>query len=116
MIQSLPQSKSLSVAAVLVAIRAAGYAVVAFVRTTWKARSNRRRVGSMLDFDDHMLRDIGLTRGDVVASLSGPTFDDPSTRLRVLAVERRAGARAQARERMEQWPANDLPAPVGATV
>lgn len=116
MTPSLPQSKSLPAAASLAAARAAGNAVVIFVRSTWKALRNRRRVGSMLEFDDHMLRDIGLTRCDVAASLSGPLLEDPSTRLRVLAVERRAGQRAQARERMAEWPANEMPLRAGITV
>lgn len=76
-------------------------AVGAFVRATWKARRHRREVVLLLAFDDHALADIGLTRGDVHVCLAGPVFDDPSTRLRVLAVERRAARRAQAREHVE---------------
>ena len=85
-------------AIVFAVVRAAAKATVAMVRTTWKNRRHRRAVRDLLHFDDHALADIGLTRGDVVAALGGPLREDPSTRLRILAVERRASRRAQARE------------------
>lgn len=72
--------------------------VAAFVRTTWRAHVNRRAVNELLSFDDRALADIGITRADVAAVLSTQLFDDPSTRLRILAVERRAARRAQRRE------------------
>jgi uncharacterized protein YjiS (DUF1127 family) len=71
--------------------------VAVFVRG-WTAHRHRRVVREMLAFDDHMLADIGLRRGDVTAALAMPTLSDPSTRLRILAVERRAGSRAMRRE------------------
>lgn len=73
--------------------------VVASLVRSWR---NRRVVGDLLEFDDRMLADIGLMRGDVTAALSSPTGTDPSTRLRIFAVERRAGLRAQAIEREAQ--------------
>jgi uncharacterized protein YjiS (DUF1127 family) len=92
-------SKSLVIVAVLVrALAANTNAAVAFVRAAWKARRHRREVGRLLALDDHGLRDIGLTRADVLLSLAGPAFADPSTRLRILAVERRASRRAGLRE------------------
>lgn len=72
--------------------------IVVFARST----RNRYDVLQMLEMDDHMLRDIGLTRTDVTSALSSPVMMDPSTRLRVFAVERRAGNRAQARERLAE--------------
>lgn len=108
MISSLSSSKSpIRVAVLLAAAGANLNAAVAFVRAAWKARRHRHEVTRLLAFDDHALRDIGLTRGDVLVSLAGPAFDDPSTRLRILAVERRAARRARSRE----WPSRD-PAPV----
>jgi hypothetical protein len=65
-----------------------------------RAYLNRGDVLRMLDMDDRMLRDIGITRADITSSLAGPYSCDPSTRLRIFAVERRAGVRAQARERL----------------
>ncbi len=73
-------------------------AVVQFIRST----RNRFDVLQMLEMDDRMLRDIGLTRTDVTSALSSPATTDPSTRLRIFAVERRAGNRAQARERLAE--------------
>ena len=67
---------------------------------TWRAMRNRRAVASLLDWDSHMLKDIGLTAGDVRSAMSGPLSEDPSYRLSVLSVERRAGFRAAARERL----------------
>jgi uncharacterized protein YjiS (DUF1127 family) len=76
-------------------VRGAGAVIKSLVRS-WR---NRRVVGDLLEFDDRMLADIGLMRGDVTAALSSPSGTDPSTRLRIFAVERRAGLRAQALER-----------------
>jgi uncharacterized protein YjiS (DUF1127 family) len=67
---------------------------------TWRAMRNRRAVAGLLDWDSHMLKDIGLTSGDVRSAMSGPLMVDPSYRLSVLSVERRAGLRAAARERL----------------
>jgi uncharacterized protein YjiS (DUF1127 family) len=64
-----------------------------------QAWRNRSHVLSMTEMDDRMLSDIGLTRSDVASALASPLTTDPTTRLRIIAVERRAGNRAQARER-----------------
>lgn len=91
-------------------------AAAAVVRA-WTIYRNRRAVGQLLAFDDHMLRDIGLTRGDVAASLAMPHGEDPSTRLRILAVERRAARRAQQIEALRasaQLAAEAAIAPSGA--
>jgi uncharacterized protein YjiS (DUF1127 family) len=37
----------------------------------------RHTLNAMLMFDDHLLRDIGLTRTDVIECLSSPADDDP---------------------------------------
>lgn len=76
----------------------------AFVRV-WTAYRHRRVVRELLAFDDHMLADIGLRRGDVTAALALPLGSDPSTRLRILSVERRAGTRALRREALEGFAA-----------
>ncbi len=44
----------------------------------WTAAKNRRSVGRLLAWDDRMLRDIGLTHGDVHAALTARLQDDPS--------------------------------------
>lgn len=68
----------------------------------WRAARNRRSVGKLLDWDSRMLSDIGLTPGDVRSALASPLGDDPSCRLGVLSVERRAAFRAQASERLRR--------------
>lgn len=44
----------------------------------WSTWRNRRDVATLLDADDYMLRDIGITRADVVGALSTPRDHDPS--------------------------------------
>jgi len=82
----------------LVAVGGAIVNVAVVVAGAWMAYRNRRAVHRLLHVDDHMLADIGITRGDVLASLSGSAFEDASTRLGALARERREGRAAQRRE------------------
>jgi len=49
-----------------------------------------------------MLADIGISRADLVSALSLPAERDPSARLMILAVERRAARRALERELLER--------------
>jgi len=60
-----------------------------------RALRNRRQVVRLCEFDDRMLKDIGLTRSEVHGALAAPLRTDPSTLLLVRRVERRARARAQ---------------------
>ena len=62
--------------------------------------TRRREVGDLMSLDDRMLADLGLTRGDVSASLATPFLQDPTRQLTDLAHERRNAQRAQARERL----------------
>lgn len=48
-----------------------------------RARIHRREVTDVLRLDDHMLKDIGLTRTDVLNALAGPSSIDPSVVLRL---------------------------------
>lgn len=59
-----------------------------FVRIEAAVRA-RRSVKHLLTWDDRMLNDIGLTRGDVFAAVSGPITEDAGQRLSRLASERR---------------------------
>ena len=45
-----------------------------FMQTANRAR-NRRAMRTMLQFEDRFLRDIGLTRADIVDCLSSPETD-----------------------------------------
>lgn len=67
----------------------------------WRAARNRRSVARLLEWDAHMLRDIGLTPGDVHSALAAPMGDDPSYHLGAMSLERRRAAHAAARERLE---------------
>ena len=53
------------------------------------ARSRR----SLSRLDDHLLRDIGLTRSDVTSALSSRAGEDPSVRLAATRSDRRAARR-----------------------
>ncbi len=76
--------------------------VIAMIPAATRGYLNRGPVLQMLEMDDRMLRDIGITRSDITCALAGSPTSDPSTRLRIYAVERRAGNRAQARERLAE--------------
>ena len=52
-------------------------------------RLRRRRFLTLLDLDDHILDDIGVTRGDVQAVAKMPLSANASHELRRIAVERR---------------------------
>jgi hypothetical protein len=50
---------------------------------------NRRQVARLTDLDDRALKDIGLTRSDVMAALDQPFLRDPSMHLTSVAGVRR---------------------------
>jgi uncharacterized protein YjiS (DUF1127 family) len=49
-----------------------------------RAARHRRQVVALNDLDDHLLRDIGLQRADVLAVLAVPRHRDPSRMLKIL--------------------------------
>ncbi|MFC5069975.1 DUF1127 domain-containing protein [Flaviflagellibacter deserti] len=64
------------------------------MQTVWSAVANRYVAGGMLShLDDRMLSDIGISRGDVESAFAEPVWRDPTTRLALLATERRTGSR-----------------------
>ena len=65
------------------------------------ALRNRREVNALLGADPGMLRDLGLTPMDINCALAEPMWRDPSARLMIWSIERRAAARAAARENLE---------------
>ena len=55
-----------------------------FVLHLAQAARNRRHVVTLGELDDHLLRDIGLKRTDVLAALAQPRHRDPLRMLRIL--------------------------------
>lgn len=74
------------------ALSDAGVRVLALVR----ALRHRGEVRQLAELDDRALKDIGLTRLDVIGALGEPMFKDPSTVLMVRSVERRSRNRTMA--------------------
>jgi uncharacterized protein YjiS (DUF1127 family) len=66
------------------------HAVLQFAERTIRSWRNRRSVAQLSEFDDHMLADLGLTRGDVSAALSQPFSQDPSAELKRISLGNRS--------------------------
>jgi len=71
-------------------VKRAAEAAAAFLSAVFKARRNRKATRGLLEFDDRMLRDIGLTRGDVRSALSCRFDEDPTYRLTVFSASHAA--------------------------
>ena len=71
-------------------------AVLALLMSVAQRWENRRAVKNLLDWDDHALRDIGLTRADVRLALGLGMAEDPSARLSNWVSERRAARLSRA--------------------
>jgi uncharacterized protein YjiS (DUF1127 family) len=56
-------------------------ATVALWRGTWQVIVARRDLAQLVDLDDRMLADIGLTRSDLHAAQSVPPWEDPTSLL-----------------------------------
>lgn len=76
--------------------------ILSSIAEGFRAWRNQRAVASLLDLDDRMLRDIGLTRHDVTSALAGRRTEDPSMRLANRAGERRMARLAAGRETRTQ--------------
>lgn len=74
-------------------------AIVALV-TRVRVWKNRRSVARLLEWDAHMLGDIGLTQGDVYSALATRADEDASVQLSMRSLERRYASQAQARDRL----------------
>lgn len=76
-----------------------------------RAVYHRHTLNLLGEFDDRMLKDIGLSRADLRDAASGPFWQDPTAVLVVRAVERRASRRHVARS-AQQIAAGKTAAPV----
>ena len=54
-----------------------------------RAARNRRHVVALGELDDHLLRDIGLERADVLTVLAQPRHRDPARMLKILCCQGR---------------------------
>lgn len=55
-----------------------GAAALGGLSRLWRAWQHRRQVLALVEADDRMLADIGLTRSDLNGALSAPSTEDPS--------------------------------------
>ena len=84
-----------------------GKRIAAFIGATFAAAAlrirvwnNRRQVARLLGWDDHMLRDIGLTQGDVYSAMATRADEDASVQLSMRSLERRFARNADMRDRL----------------
>ncbi|WP_084650046.1 DUF1127 domain-containing protein [Stappia stellulata] len=68
-------------------------ALGALVQAAWRRRKNRRIVTGLLELDEHILADIGVTRSDIAIALSHRDARDPSVQLALLRNTARPVAR-----------------------
>lgn len=61
----------------------------------WAKMIKRREVATLLEQDEWLLKDIGITRGDVIEALHKP--GDASVNLKVVAARRRFWSRQRER-------------------
>ncbi|MBI1383403.1 MAG: DUF1127 domain-containing protein [Rhizobiales bacterium] len=63
--------------------------------------ARRRQVSRLLEYDDRMLLDMGVTRGDVHDVLSGPWSQDTMSRLATIRKDRMEAELAARRSRYQ---------------
>lgn len=64
------------------------------LRNVWIARKKRAEIEALLTAPDFVLRDIGVSHGDVVEALSKPV-EETGLHLKVLAARRRFNTRTR---------------------
>jgi hypothetical protein len=69
-----------------------GKAISAFGRGAWQIIAARQDLERLVDLDDRMLSDIGLTRSDLHAAQSAPPWQDPTSILLQQRANRRSAA------------------------
>jgi uncharacterized protein YjiS (DUF1127 family) len=66
------------------------YTVIRKAQEALAAWNHRRQIATLVEFDDHMLSDIGLTRRDVQEALDLPFSHDPGRELQYRALRHQA--------------------------
>lgn len=92
-----------------IAARLAQAATQAVVRR-WRSHRGRTIVRQMLSYDDHILADLDLMRGDLLCAMQTRSGIDPTSRLRLMSIERRTLRRADFTRRAD-YIASLIPAP-----
>jgi len=87
---AITDTPSLSAAPFARAVAAFAGVVARRAKQALRAAKHRRDAAMLASFDDRMLADIGLTRGDLRDALSVPLWQDPIPLLVSRAGERRA--------------------------
>ena len=72
-----------------IAARLVASTILDVAKATFNAVTSRRSVSTLAAWDDRMLKDIGLTRGDLDDALAQPWHRDPSRELMVRRFENR---------------------------
>ncbi len=67
--------------------------VATSVAAAWQRRRHRREIAALLSHDDYMLKDIGLSRTDVLAAVLIHEEIDPGTRLTMVRRQRHRSER-----------------------
>jgi uncharacterized protein YjiS (DUF1127 family) len=71
------------------------YGIVYFLRRVTRNWKAKRRIASLGDFDDYMLRDIGVTRDEVQWAAGLPLTVNAAIALEERAVHRRQSGRQE---------------------
>jgi uncharacterized protein YjiS (DUF1127 family) len=87
---AITDTPTLSAAPLARAVAAFAAVVVRRAKQVLRAARHRRDAATLAGFDDRMLADIGLTRGDLRDAMSIPLWQDPTPILVSRAGERRA--------------------------
>lgn len=70
------------------------------IRRAWEGH---RALADLARLDEHALKDIGLTRVDVMSALDAPLAEDPTVRLQRVVRDRRVAQTAVIREAGRDW-------------
>lgn len=92
-----------------------GQKSVGILKQAWRHHESRATVRSMMALDDAILRDMNISRADLHYVLQSSSDIDPTTRLRLLSLERRTCAHADYRRRADYLSAL-VPAPYNGGV